>query len=111
VVASLVLFAVDLAAMAVLTDSRPALVVGIVERPVASSAYSFVRFSGGAVAPYVAGRLGEDVSVHAPFWMGAGVVLVAVLVPVAGRRTLENRSSRRRTAGRQPRTDRRGDLD
>jgi predicted MFS family arabinose efflux permease len=60
-----------------------------VERPVASAAYSFVRFSGGAVAPYVAGRLGEDVSVHAPFWMGAGVVLVAVLVLAVGRNTLQ----------------------
>ncbi len=71
VLASLVLFAADLAMMALLTDSKTALVVGIivagaflginntliteavmgaapVERPVASSAYSFVRFSGGA---------------------------------------------------------------
>ena len=51
-----------------------------VERPVASAAYSFVRFSGGAVAPYAAGKLGENVSVHAPFWMGA------VAVAVGGRR-------------------------
>ena len=48
-----------------------------VERPVASAAYCFVRFFGGAVAPYAAGKLGEDVSIHAPFWMGAGAVLVA----------------------------------
>jgi len=112
VIASLVLFGLDLAAMALLTDSKLALVIGIivagaflginntliteavmgaapVERPVASAAYSFVRFSGGAVAPYVAGRLGEDVSVHAPFWMGAGAVLIAVLVLTLGRRTLQ----------------------
>jgi MFS transporter, ACDE family, multidrug resistance protein len=112
VIASLVLFGLDLAAMALLTDSKLALVIGIivagaflginntliteavmgaapVERPVASAAYSFVRFSGGAVAPYVAGRLGEDVSIHAPFWMGAGAVLVAVLVLTLGRRTLQ----------------------
>ena len=112
VLASLALFAADLAAMAVLTENKTALVVGIVlagallginntliteavmgsapvERPVASAAYSFVRFSGGAVAPWVAGKLGENVSVHAPFWMGAGVVLIAVAVLAAGRRYVE----------------------
>ena len=31
-----------------------------VERGVASAAYSFVRFGGGAVAPWLAGKLGED---------------------------------------------------
>jgi MFS transporter, ACDE family, multidrug resistance protein len=112
VLAALLLFAADLALMAVFTESRAALVVGIVaagaflginntliteavmgsapvERPVASAAYSFVRFSGGAVAPWVAGRLGEDVSVHAPFWMGAAAVLIAVLVLAVGRRAVE----------------------
>jgi predicted MFS family arabinose efflux permease len=112
VLGSLALFAADLAAMAIFTDSKTALVIGIVlagaflgvnntliteavmgaapvERPVASAAYSFVRFSGGAVAPWVAGRLGEEVSVHAPFWMGAGVVCVAVLVLAVGRRYVE----------------------
>ncbi|MGZ4476840.1 MAG: MFS transporter, partial [Nocardioides sp.] len=112
VLGSLLLFAVDLAAMAVLTDSKVALVVGIVvagaflginntliteavmgaapvERPVASAAYSFVRFSGGAVAPWLAGKLGENVSVHAPFWMGAGAVLLGVVVLAAGKRAVE----------------------
>ena len=112
VLGSLVLFAADLAMMALLTDHKPALVVGVilagaflgvnntliteavmgaapVERPVASAAYSFVRFSGGAVAPYLAGKLGEDVSIHAPFWMGAGVVLIGAVVLFAGRRHLQ----------------------
>ena len=98
--------------MALLTDSKTALVVGIivagaflginntviteavmgaapVERPVASAAYSFVRFGGGAIAPYAAGKLGENVSVHAPFWMGAAAVAIAVVVLAAGRRFLE----------------------
>ena len=89
------------------TDSKTVLVVGIivagaflginntliteavmgaapVERPVASAAYSFVRFSGGAVAPYAAGKLGENVSIHAPFWMGAGAVLLGVVVLFVG---------------------------
>src|SRR3954454_13458528 len=111
VVGALLLFAVDLAVMAVFTDSKAVLVVGIVvagaflgvnntlitqavmgaapvERGVASAAYSFVRFSGGAFAPWLAGRLGETVSVHAPFWMGASAVLVAMGVLWFGRNAL-----------------------
>ena len=112
VLGSLALFGLDLVMMAVLTDSKPALVVGVVvagaflgvnntviteavmgaapvERPVASAAYSFVRFSGGAVAPFAAGKLGENVSVHAPFWMGAAAVFVGVAVLLIGRRHVE----------------------
>ncbi|WP_242532467.1 MFS transporter [Nocardioides sp. S5] len=112
IVGSLILFALNLAAMAVLAEHKTALVVGVivagaflgvnntliteavmgaapVERPVASAAYSFVRFTGGAIAPWVAGLLGQHVNVHAPFWMGAGVVLVAVAVLLAGRNTLK----------------------
>jgi predicted MFS family arabinose efflux permease len=108
---SLSLFALDLVAMAVWTDSRTVLVLGVivagaflgvnntvitqavmgaapVERPVASAAYSFVRFSGGAVAPWLAGKLGEDVSIHAPFWMGAAAVVIGVAILFAGRRFL-----------------------
>jgi predicted MFS family arabinose efflux permease len=47
-----------------------------VERGVASAAYSFVRFSGAALAPWLAGVLGERVSVHMPFWVGAAAVLL-----------------------------------
>jgi predicted MFS family arabinose efflux permease len=116
IAASLALFAADLVVMALFTEHKMVLVIGIivagaflginntlitqavmgsapVERPVASAAYSFVRFSGGAVAPYVAGRLGENVSVHAPFWMGAGTVLIAVLVLAAGARHLRGETA------------------
>ncbi len=112
VLGSLVLFSLDLAAMAVWTDHKEVLVAGVVvagaflgvnntviteavmgaapvARPVASAAYSFVRFSGGAVAPYAAGKLGENVSVHAPFWMGAAAVAVAVVILATGRRHLQ----------------------
>jgi MFS family permease len=51
-----------------------------VERPVASAAYSFVRFCGGAIAPFIAGKLGEHVSVGSPFYLGAGMTAVAVVV-------------------------------
>jgi len=50
-----------------------------VERSVASSAYSFVRFIGGAIAPWLAGTLGER-SVHVPFFVGAGAVFAAMCV-------------------------------
>jgi MFS transporter, ACDE family, multidrug resistance protein len=109
---SLGLFTLDLVAMAVWTDSKAVLVLGVivagaflgvnntvitqavmgaapVERPVASAAYSFVRFSGGAVAPWLAGRLGETVSIHAPFWMGAGAVAIGIAILAAGRRFLD----------------------
>jgi ACDE family multidrug resistance protein len=56
-----------------------------VERGVASAAYSFVRFSGGAVAPWLAGTLGEQVNVHLPFWVGAAAVLLGVGVLAAAR--------------------------
>lgn len=51
-----------------------------VERGVASAAYSFMRFGGAAVAPWLAGVLGERISVHLPFWVGAGAVLLAAAV-------------------------------
>jgi MFS family permease len=59
-----------------------------VERGVASAAYSFVRFSGAAVAPYLAGVLGEQVNVHLPFWVGAAAVLLGAGVLAMTRRHL-----------------------
>jgi MFS family permease len=47
-----------------------------VERGVASAAYSFLRFGGGAVAPWLAGVLGERFNAHLPFWVGASAVLL-----------------------------------
>jgi MFS transporter, ACDE family, multidrug resistance protein len=50
----------------------------LVPRPIASSAYSFIRFCGGAIAPFVAGKLGEHVSVQSPFYLGAGMTAIAI---------------------------------
>ena len=44
----------------------------------ASAAYSFVRFCGGAIAPFVAGKLAEHVSVGSPFYLGAGMTATGV---------------------------------
>jgi MFS transporter, ACDE family, multidrug resistance protein len=51
-----------------------------VERGVASAAYSFLRFGGAAVAPWLAGVLGETFNAHLPFWVGAAAVLLAAAV-------------------------------
>jgi MFS transporter, ACDE family, multidrug resistance protein len=51
-----------------------------VERPVASATYGFVRFIGGGLAPFVAGKLAEAINPHIPFALGAATVLVAALV-------------------------------
>jgi MFS transporter, ACDE family, multidrug resistance protein len=113
VMAVLALFAADLVVMALFTESKAVLAVGVVvaglflginntlmteavmgaapvERGVASAAYSFVRFSGGAVAPWLAGKLGEEVSAHLPFWVGAGATALAVVTLAVGRRTLRH---------------------
>jgi MFS family permease len=97
------LVAADLVAMAIWTDTQLALVVAVivaglflgivntlitetvmrvapVERATASAAYSFVRFSGGAVAPWLAGRLAEWYDPHVPFAVGAGGVVLAIAV-------------------------------
>ena len=52
--------------------------VAPVERPVASAAYGFVRFIGGGLAPYFAGKMAEHFNVHVPFLVGAGAVVVAI---------------------------------
>ena len=52
--------------------TQAVMTVSPVERPVASAAYGFVRFIGGGLAPYVAGRLVLAVNIHFPFYLGAG---------------------------------------
>jgi ACDE family multidrug resistance protein len=109
--AALGLFAVDLVVMAIWTDRLAVLIatvvvsgafIGInntlttqavmlvspVERPVASAAYGFVRFLGGGLAPFAAGKLAEHVNLHVPFAVGAVAVVAAVLVLSTGHRML-----------------------
>jgi MFS family permease len=56
-----------------------------VERGVASAAYSFVRYSGAALAPWLVGVLGEHINMHVPFWVGAAAVLLGAGVLAATR--------------------------
>jgi len=60
--------------------TQAVMTVSPVERPVASAAYSFVRFIGGGLAPYVAGRLVLAVNIHFPFYIGAGAVALGIVI-------------------------------
>jgi MFS transporter, ACDE family, multidrug resistance protein len=59
-----------------------------IDRPVASAAYSFVRFGGGAVAPWLAGRLSENGNDALPFYVAAAVVALSVAPLILGRRAI-----------------------
>ncbi|PPI40218.1 MFS transporter [Rathayibacter sp. RFBD1] len=57
-------------------------------RSVASSAYSGVRFLGGAIAPPAASALAAAISPAFPMYAAAGAVAVAAMIVMLGRRTL-----------------------
>ncbi|WP_067698677.1 MFS transporter [Nocardia jejuensis] len=110
------LFAADLGVMAAFAEHKPVLIIGTVlsglflgvnntliteavmesapvERATASAAYSFVRFAGGAAAPYLAGKLGEH-HMALPFWVGAACTAAAVAVLLSGRKLLSHMDDR-----------------
>jgi len=51
-----------------------------VEQSTASAAYSFLRFIGGVIAPFLAGKLAEWFSPHIPFIVGAVFVGLSALL-------------------------------
>lgn len=57
-----------------------------VERSTASAAYSFLRFIGGAVAPWFATKLADWTNANMPFIVGATFVLIASLFVLLNRR-------------------------
>ena len=57
-------------------------------RSVASSTYSGIRFVGGAVAPALAGVIAVSLNSAAPYWVGAGALIVSMVVLAVGRRHL-----------------------
>jgi ACDE family multidrug resistance protein len=104
----LALISLDLLVLGLETSSQATLIVGVilsgaflgvnntlvtttvmevapVERPIASAAYSFVRFVGGGIAPWLAGKLAEWYSPHIPFYVGAGAVAISIGVLFSGR--------------------------
>ncbi len=61
-----------------------------VERSTASAAYSFLRFLGGAVAPYTAGKLASLFNPHIPFLVGSGFVLLSAAFILANYRHVQH---------------------
>jgi predicted MFS family arabinose efflux permease len=68
--------------------TQAVMLVSPVPRPVASAAYGFVRFLGGGLAPYAAGKLAERFDLHVPFVVGAVAVVLAIAVLATGHRML-----------------------
>jgi MFS family permease len=108
---NLSLFAVDVLVIAIGVSSKTTLIVAVivsgvfiginntvttqavmtvapVERPVASAAYGFIRFIGAGLAPYAAGRMAAAFGIHLPFYVGAGAVILAILILASGHRLL-----------------------
>ncbi|MGF6835207.1 ACDE family multidrug resistance protein [Paenarthrobacter sp. TE4293] len=59
-------------------------------RPVASAGYNFVRWMGGALAPFAAAQLGEHFGPQVPFFAGAVAMVVAILIAFGGRSYLKS---------------------
>ena len=99
----LALLAIDLVVIAAFTSSKVTLIVAVivsgafvglnntlttqavmlvapVEKPVASAAYGFVRFIGGGLAPYAAGRLVIAVNIHFPFFIAVGAIVAGIAI-------------------------------
>src|SRR3954470_6886876 len=68
--------------------TQAVMLVSPVERPVASASYGFVRFIGGGLAPFAAGKLAEHFNLHVPFVVGAVAVAMGIGVLATGHRML-----------------------
>jgi MFS transporter, ACDE family, multidrug resistance protein len=109
---NLALFAVDVLVVGLFIHSKTTLIVAVilsgifigtnntittqavmtvapVERPVASASYGFVRFIGGGIAPWAAGKIAAAHGDHLPFYIGAGTIALAIAVLASGRRELD----------------------
>ena len=64
--------------------TQAVMLVSPVERSVASSAYGFVRFIGGGLAPFVAGKIADATDQSVAFFVGAAAFLVAIPVLASG---------------------------
>ncbi|WP_347861510.1 MFS transporter [Salimicrobium sp. PL1-032A] len=109
----LLLFALTLAAMGIWTSTQWIVIAAVifagallgnnntlittavmnstpVERSTASAAYSFLRFLGGALAPFLAGQLSEIFNPSVPFYTGAAVVLLSVVFVLMNQRYIHH---------------------
>ncbi|MCG5218798.1 MFS transporter [Streptosporangium sp. KLBMP 9127] len=58
--------------------TEAAMAVSDAPRPVASAGYNFVRWMGGALAPFIATKLGEEISPDLPYYLGALCCLAGI---------------------------------
>lgn len=117
VAASLALFATTIALVAVFTGNRAVVTICIVvsglfvgvlnalvteigmhvspvDGATAAASYSFVRFGGGACAPWLAGWLGEATTPSVPFAAAAGATALGLGALAFGRKSLPPRPRR-----------------
>jgi MFS family permease len=110
---NLALFAVDVAVIGVFIHSKTALIVAVilsgifigtnntittqavmtvapVDRPIASASYGFIRFIGGGIAPWAAGKIAASHGDHLPFYIGAFAIVAAIGVLASGHRLLDH---------------------
>lgn len=59
-------------------------------RPVASAGYNFVRWMGGALAPFIATWLGETFGAPVPFYASAAALAVAIGIALSGKRYIQD---------------------
>jgi MFS transporter, ACDE family, multidrug resistance protein len=108
---NLTLFAIDVLVIGVFIHSRATIIVAVIcsgifigtnntittqavmtvssiERPTASASYGFVRFIGGGIAPWAAGKLAASHGDHLPFYIGAGAIAASIAVLASGHRLL-----------------------
>ena len=64
--------------------TQAVMTVAPVERPVASASYGFIRFIGGGIAPWAAGKIAASHGDHVPFYIGAFAIAAAIGVLASG---------------------------
>ena len=85
--------------------TQAVMLVSPVERPVASAAYGFVRFIGGGLAPFAAGKLAETFNLHVPFIVGAVAVAAGIGVLATGHTMLSRADADMASGGHGPTDD------
>jgi MFS family permease len=74
--------------------TQAVMTVADVERPIASASYGFIRFIGGGLAPFAAGKIAAAYGDHLPFYIGAAAIAAAVPVLASGHRLLAHADAR-----------------
>ena len=85
--------------------TQAVMLVAPVERPVASAAYGFVRFIGGGLAPFVAGKMVDAWNIHVPFVVGALAVVLGIVSLSTGHRLLRAADKRMAEGDGEPSED------